>query len=158
MSIAIVTVVGQCIGRRNIADARKFVKSFLGLSVAFFLIMDIILLPMFPLIVKLFSPPAEIIPDIFSLTLLIAVAQPLFWSFSFIKPSTLRAAGDSNFTSISSLLSMWLLRVVLGYVLGITLGFGIMGVWIAMITEWVVRGSVFMWRFKGEKWYSRQLI
>ncbi|WP_374018084.1 MATE family efflux transporter [Paenibacillus thiaminolyticus] len=158
LSIAIVTVVGQCIGRRNIADARKFVKSFLGLSVAFFLIMDIILLPMFPLIVKLFSPPAEIIPDIFSLTLLIAVAQPLFWSFSFITPSTLRAAGDSNFTSISSLLSMWLLRVVLGYVLGITLGFGIMGVWIAMITEWVVRGSVFMWRFKGEKWYSRQLI
>ncbi|WP_227011697.1 MATE family efflux transporter [Paenibacillus lutimineralis] len=158
LSIAVVTVVGQCIGRRNIADARKYVKSFLGLSNVFFIIGDIILLPLFPLIVKLFSPPAEIIPTIFQLTVLIAVAQPLFWSFSFITPSALRAAGDSNFTSISSLLSMWLLRVILGYLLGITLGFGIMGVWIAMVTEWVVRGSMFMWRFKGEKWYSRKLI
>lgn len=158
LSIAIVTVVGQCIGRRDIADARKYVKSFLGLSTIFFIISDLILLPLFPLIVRLFSPPAEIIPTIFQLTLLIAIAQPLFWSFSFITPSALRAAGDSNFTSISSLLSMWLLRVVLGYFLGITLGFGIMGVWIAMVTEWVVRGSVFMWRFKGEKWYSRKLI
>ncbi len=158
LSIAIVTVVGQCIGRRDIADARKYVKSFLGLSTVFFIISDLILLPLFPLIVRLFSPPAEIIPTIFQLTLLIAIAQPLFWSFSFITPSALRAAGDSNFTSISSLLSMWLLRVVLGYFLGITLGFGIMGVWIAMVTEWVVRGSVFMWRFKGEKWYSRKLI
>lgn len=158
LSIAIVTVVGQCIGRRNIADARKYVKSFLGLSTVFFIIGDIILLPLFPVIVKLFSPPAEIIPTIFQLTVLIAIAQPLFWSFSFITPSALRAAGDSNFTSISSLLSMWLLRVILGYLLGITLGFGIMGVWIAMVTEWVIRGSVFMWRFKGEKWYSRKLI
>jgi len=158
LSIAIVTVVGQCIGRRNIADARKYVKSFLGLSTVFFIIGDIILLPLFPVIVKLFSPPAEIIPTIFHLTVLIAIAQPLFWSFSFITPSALRAAGDSNFTSISSLLSMWLLRVILGYLLGITLGFGIMGVWIAMVTEWVIRGSVFMWRFKGEKWYSRKLI
>lgn len=158
LSIAIVTVVGQCIGRRDIADARKYVKSFLGLSTVFFIISDLILLPLFPLIVRLFSPPAEIIPTIFQLTLLIAIAQPLFWSFSFITPSALRAAGDSNFTSLSSLLSMWLLRVVLGYLLGITFGFGIMGVWIAMVTEWVVRGSVFMWRFKGEKWYSRKLI
>ncbi|HEY4389756.1 MAG TPA: MATE family efflux transporter [Paenibacillus sp.] len=158
LSIAVVTVVGQCIGRRNIADARKYVKSFLGLSTVFFIIGDIILLPLFPLIVRLFSPPAEIIPTIFQLTVLIAIAQPLFWSFSFITPSALRAAGDSNFTSISSLLSMWLLRVILGYLLGITFGFGIMGVWIAMVTEWVVRGSMFMWRFKGEKWYSRKLI
>jgi len=158
LSIAIVTVVGQCIGRRNIADARKYVKSFLWLSTVFFIIADIILLPLFPLIVRLFSPPPEIISTIFQLTVLIAVTQPLFWSVSFIMPSALRAAGDSNFTSISSLLSMWLLRVILGYLLGITFGFGIMGVWIAMVTEWVVRGSVFTWRFKGEKWYSRKLI
>ena len=31
LSISILTVVGQCMGRRNIQDARKFIKSFLGL-------------------------------------------------------------------------------------------------------------------------------
>lgn len=158
LSITIVTVVGQCIGQRNIADARKFVKSFIGISTVFFVIAAVILLPLFPLIVKLFAPPPEIVPSIFALTLLIAIAQPFLWSISFIMPSALRAAGDSNFTSLTSLLTMWVIRVVLGYVLGITFQFGIMGVWIAMVIEWGIRGSIFVWRFRGEKWYSRKLI
>lgn len=158
LSIAIVTVVGQCIGRRNIEDARKFIKSFLWLSSIIFVIAAVILMPLFPWIVRLFSPPAEIIPEIFTLTVLIAIIQPFLWSISFIMPSALRAAGDSNFTSITAMLTMWLFRVILGYVLGIPLGLGIMGVWIAMVTEWGIRGSVFLWRFRGEKWYSRKLI
>ncbi|AOZ93675.1 MATE family efflux transporter [Paenibacillus crassostreae] len=158
LSIAVVTVVGQSIGRRNVQDARKFIKSFIGLSTVFFVLATAIILPCFPFIVKLFSPPEEIIPSIFALTLLIAIAQPFLWSFSFIMPSALRAAGDSNFTSISSLLSMWLFRVILGYILGITLGFGIMGVWVAMVAEWGIRGVVFTWRFRGDKWYAHKLI
>lgn len=158
LSISVVTVVGQCIGRRNIKDARKFIKSFIGLSTLFFVIATAIILPLFPFIVNLFSPPEAIVPTIFALTLLIAIAQPFLWSFSFIMPSALRAAGDSNFTSISSLMSMWLFRVILGYILGITLGFGIMGVWVAMVAEWSIRGFVFAWRFKGDKWYAHKLI
>jgi len=158
LSIAIVTVVGQCIGRRNIEDARKFIKSFLWLSSIIFVIAAVILMPLFPWIVRLFSPPAEIIPEIFKLTVLIAITQPFLWSISFIMPSALRAAGDSNFTSITAMLTMWLFRVILGYVLGIPLGLDILGVWIAMVIEWGIRGSVFLWRFRGEKWYSRKLI
>ncbi|MNP02805.1 MATE family multidrug exporter [compost metagenome] len=158
LSIAIVTVVGQCMGRRNVKDARKFIKSFIGLSTLFFVFATAIILPLFPLIVKMFSPPGEIIPTIFALTLLISITQPLLWSHSFIMPSALRAAGDSKFTSISSMLSMWLFRVILGYILGITLQFGIMGVWVAMCAEWSIRGLVFTLRFKGDKWYAHKLI
>jgi putative MATE family efflux protein len=158
LSIAVVTVVGQCIGRRNIEDARKFIKSLIGLSSTIFVISSVIILPFFPLMIKMFNPPAEIIPTIFILILLSTIAQPILWSQSFILPSALRAAGDSNFTSIASLLSMWLLRVVLGYILGITFGFGIIGVWVAMIAEWSVRGMIFVRRFKGEKWYAHKLV
>ncbi|MBT2725297.1 MATE family efflux transporter [Bacillus sp. ISL-46] len=158
LGIAIVTIVGQCVGRRNIEDARKFIYSLIGLSSIFFVVADLILLPLFPLLIKLFNPPDEIVPTIFTLILISAIAQPILWSPSFIMPSALRAAGDSNFTSIGSLLSMWLLRVVLGYILGITLGFGIIGVWVAMIVEWGARGIIFGWRFKGKKWYEHKLV
>ncbi|SMQ81076.1 putative efflux protein, MATE family [Bacillus sp. OV166] len=158
LGIAIVTIVGQCVGRRNIEDARKFIYSLIGLSSIFFVVADLILLPLFPLLIKLFNPPDEIVPTIFTLILISAIAQPILWSPSFIMPSALRAAGDSNFTSIASLLSMWLLRVVLGYILGITLGFGIIGVWVAMIVEWGARGIIFGWRFKGKKWYAHKLV
>jgi putative MATE family efflux protein len=158
LSLTLVTVVGQCMGRRNIADARKFIKAFVVLSSVSLLLMALILMPLFHPLVSLFHPPAEIVDDLFWLTLINAIAQVPLWSISFILPSGLRAAGDSRFTSITSMLSMWLFRVVLGYIFGITLGFGIIGVWAAMNCEWGVRGALFLWRFRGKKWYEHRLI
>jgi Na+-driven multidrug efflux pump len=158
LSISIVTVVGQCIGRKNVEDARKFIRSFLWLSSIFFVAVGALLLPLFPFLVRLFSPPEEIIPTIFILILLLAVSEIFLWSASFILPSALRAAGDSKYTSIASLLSMWLFRIVLGYILGVTLNFGLIGVWSAMVAEWGVRSFIFYRRFKGDKWYKHKLI
>jgi len=158
LSIAVVTVVGQAIGRGDLQDARKYVKSFIGLATASFVLAAAVLLPLFPFIVNLFSPPPEIVPTIFTIIVIMAAAQPLLWTISFILPSALRAAGDSKFTSLTALLTMWLVRVILGYILGVTLGYGIIGVWVAMIIEWAVRGFIFTWRFIGDQWYKHKLI
>jgi len=32
------------------------------------------------------------------------------------------------------------------------------GVWVAMICEWGVRGFIFVMRFRGKKWYQHHLI
>jgi len=53
---------------------------------------------------------------------------------------------------------MWLFRVILGYILGVVLPFGIIGVWVAMYAEWGVRGVIFMTRFRGKKWYQHRVI
>jgi putative MATE family efflux protein len=158
LAVTTVTVVGQCMGQRNVEDARKFTKSFLWLSSLFFVLMALIILPMFRPIVALFHPPAGIVDDIYIVVLINAIAQIPLWSISFIMPSALRAAGDSKFTSVVSMLSMWLFRVVLGYLLGIVLHMGIIGVWLAMNCEWGVRGVIFLLRFRGEKWYQHRLI
>lgn len=158
LSIAIVTVVGQCIGRRDIEDARKLTRSFIWLSSATFVVTGLIILPLFHLLVSLFHPPAEIVNDIFTILLINTLAQILLWSISFITPSALRAAGDAKYTSVVSMLSMWLFRVVLGYILGVVLPFGVLGVWLAMNIEWGVRGAVFLRRFYGKKWYQHRLI
>lgn len=156
--LAVITVVGQCIGRREIDDARKFIRSFLWLSSFSFVALTVLIMPFYRPLVAMFSPPDQIIHTIFIILVVNAAAQALLWSISFVTPSALRAAGDSNFTSVVSMLSMWLFRVVLGYILGVVLPFGIIGVWLAMDCEWGVRGLVFMLRFKGKKWYRHQLI
>lgn len=158
LGTAIVTVVGQCIGRGDIVDARRYIRSFHLLSFISFLLAIVIIIPLYHPLVGLFSPPDEIVPEIFRLMLLVLFTQPFLWAVSFIMPSALRAAGDSRFTSVTSMLTMWLLRVILGYVLGVTLGFGLMGVWMAMVIEWGVRGSIFVWRFRGDRWYRHKLI
>lgn len=120
--------------------------------------MAVFIFPLFRPIVSLFHPPQEIVQTIFIIIVVNEVAQVPLWSISFITPAALRAAGDSKYTSIVSMLSMWLFRVVLGYILGIILPFGIIGVWVAMDCEWGVRGLIFLLRFKGKKWYQHHLI
>lgn len=158
LSLTLITVVGQCMGRRNIADSRKFVKSFVWLSSISFVVMALLIMPLFHPILSLFHPPQEIVQDIFIIVLINAIAQIPLWALSFIMPSGLRAAGDSKFTSMVSMLSMWLFRVVLGYILGIVLDMGLIGFWLAMNCEWGIRGVIFLRRFLGEKWYQHRLI
>jgi len=158
LSIAIVTIVGQCVGSGNIKDARKFIKSLLGLSTVLFVVIGALCVIFLPFLIGIYHPPAEFVKPIYHLMLLTIIAQPLFWSLSFMLPAALRAAGDSKFTSVMSLLTMWILRISLGYVLGIVLDYGLMGVWIAMIVEWGVRGLIFGLRFRGDKWYRHKVI
>lgn len=157
-NLGIVTVVGQCIGRRDIVDARKFERSFLLLGSIFMIVTELLLLPFITPLIQFFNPPPEIVSTIKFILLFVGVAYPIIWPSSFITPSALRAAGDSRFTSVASLLTMWLVRVVLGYILGVLLPFGIAGVWAAMVIEWFVRGSIFHIRLRGDKWYRHQLV
>jgi len=158
LSLTIITVVGQCMGSNNVKDARKFIKSFLVASSLSFVVMGLLVMPFFNPLVSIFHPPAEIVGDIFMIVLINTLAQIPLWSLSFITPSALRAAGDSKFTSMVSMLSMWLFRVVLGYILGIVLNFGILGVWLAMNCEWGIRGLIFLRRFMGKKWVQHRVI
>lgn len=158
LSLTIITVVGICIGSGHIDEARKFTKSFLVLGSISFVIMGLIILPLYQPLISLFDPPAEIVDDIFILLLVNTIAQVPLWAISFVTPSALRAAGDAKFTSTVSMLTMWLLRVVLGYILGVVLGWGVLGVWIAMDLEWAVRGLIFLKRFYGKKWLQHKLI
>ena len=157
-SLALVTVVGQCMGRRNVKDSRKFTKSFQWIARLFYIALSLMMLPMLSFLIQLFSPPAEIVPTIRNILYLCMAGTIVLWPCSFVTPSALRAAGDSNYTSLMSMLSMWLFRVVLGYVLGIVLDFGIIGVWVAMILEWGVRDLIFILRIRGEKWYQHNVI
>ena len=51
-----------------------------------------------------------------------------------------------------SLLTMWLFRVGCGYVLGVWMGFGVVGVFAAQVLDWVVRSVCFVIRYRGTKW------
>lgn len=157
LATSLVPIVGQCIGRGNIADAKKLTKSFILTGMAAFIIIDLSLLPFFTLGMRLFNPPEAIVPAIFTLYAIAIVMHFLTWSVGFILPSALRAAGDANFTTLASLLSMWIFRIGMGYLVGVVLGYGLTGIYFVMTVEWGVRGLIFFLRFRGSKWYQHKL-
>lgn len=158
VSTLAITVVGQCIGAGDIPLAKKYGRQMILLGSFSCLVSVLILGSMMPLVLSLYSPHAETLPIIYQLVVIGAVPLPFVWALSNVTPNILRAAGDANFTSVFSLITMWVVRVGMGYLAAVPLGFGIHGVWIAMGLEWVVRAVVFSLRFRGDKWYRHKVV
>lgn len=158
LALAIVTVVGQCIGRGRVDDAKKLTISLIAGGSITMLFLGFLIYFLCPVLLPLFTPPAEIVPTTKTIILIMAAVQPFSWCSSFVLPAALRAAGDAKFTMVTSMLSMWLVRVILGYVLAIVLPFGITGVWCAMMFEWFIRSGIFFRRLHGSKWYTHRLV
>ena len=83
-----------------------------------------------------------------------AVAFP----FSGALSNGLRAAGDVKFTMYVSIASTILGRLLLSYLLGITLDMGVIGIAVAMVCDWSIRAVIFLWRQKSGKWKAFQVI
>ena len=67
----------------------------------------------------------------------------------------LKGARDARFAMWVTMLGMWGCRVVAGYVLGIMLGMGVVGVWLGMFLDWAVRGLFFYWRMISGRWLQK---
>lgn len=88
----------------------------------------------------------------FELVVAMTVVKPLVWVGAFGLPYGLRAAGDVKFSMIVSVGIMWGCRVALGIFLVRIFHFGLMGVWIGMFVDWIVRVVIFTTRFVSGKW------
>lgn len=70
----------------------------------------------------------------------------------------LRAAGDVRFPVYIGILSMWGISVLFGYLFGIVLNFGMIGVWLALGCDEVIRGIIMLVRWKKKIWYHKSLV
>jgi putative MATE family efflux protein len=72
--------------------------------------------------------------------------------FNVVIISSLRATGDVGFPIKMAVLSMWCVWVPLAWFLGLKLGLGLVGVWIAMLTDEWLRGVLMYRRWKSRRW------
>ena len=72
----------------------------------------------------------------------------LLWTPSFVTPNAMKAGGDARFVMIASVVSMFVFRVGFSEILGRRMGLGAIGVWIAMVFDWIARSAVFTVRWE----------
>ena len=152
LGLAMVTVVSRCVGAGDYEKARFYTKKLLKYTYVTMGIAVAISLVCLPLILNLYNVSAEAEECAGQLVWLHGVLGVIFWPLSFTLPQALRAAGDTRFTMVSATVSMWTLRVGFGILLGRYWDFGVLGVWIAMCVDWLLRVALFVIRFKGHKW------
>ena len=154
----LVTIVGQCIGAGKIDEAKYYIKRITTASLLISSVLSLIFALILPFYLSLYHLPPEAYHIALILCIMTLIITPLTWPASFVNPNGLRAAGDARFTSMVALVTMWVSRVGLGYLLGVVLGFGIYGFWVAMFIEWIVRAVIFTIRLNGDKWYRHRVI
>jgi Na+-driven multidrug efflux pump len=86
------------------------------------------------------------------------VTSTLFWCPSFVIPNALKAAGDARYVMIVAVCSMWFVRVCSAYPLSYTLGFGPVGVYLAMGADFLFRGIFYTKRWLSNKWIEKKVI
>lgn len=95
------------------------------------------------------------------------IMRPLFWlslvlesgrGFNIIMVSSLRASGDARFPFITGAIFMWGVSLPVGYILGIVLGYGIVGVWAGFCCDEWLRAICNTWRWQSKKWTTKKLV
>ena len=155
LSLAMITVVGRCIGARDDEQAVYYTRKLTAWSyIAMSLSNGAILLFLHKLIgIYALSGETMVLSEL--LVRIHAGFAILLWTLSFVLPNALRAANDVKFTMIVSILSMAVWRLGFSYLLCVRMGWGAVGVWIAMIIDWVCRVTCFVLRFRSGVWKTK---
>ncbi len=157
-SMSLLTVVGQFVGAKEFDGAKRITRKILIAAFITLLPINIGLFFASGSLLQLFSLSAEGL-DIGVVCLQIyCIFMPFFWITSFALPNALRAAGDVRFPLVVSILTMGLCRVGMSIPLSYMLGLGVLGVWIAMIIDWIVRSIIFVIRWRHGKWQTKHVI
>ena len=159
IGLALITVVGQCVGARAIREAQTNVKKLMFFTYGCMLVLNVFLFFLAAPVVALFDLSELATAISIDLLKQYAVFNSIFWPLSFPFANALRAAGDAKYTMWTSIGSMVLIRVGLSYlfILG-PMDMGIYGVWNAMYVDWIVRITFFLPRYLKGKWKTMSAV
>jgi len=156
--ITLTVVVGQCIGAGDYAAAKKLTAKIMKLAHVFLFAISTATFIFMDQLVGLFSLSPEAHELAKSFLRIHCISMALGWSMSFILPNALRAAGDARYVMIVAVASMWVVRVSAAYIFVFALGMGPLGVWVAMGSDFAVRGISYFLRWIGGKWQEKRVI
>lgn len=158
LSTAAVPIVGQAVGAGMPEQARSSAKKLLALRYMASCIISVVLFVLLEPVTRLLSLGEEafrITQSIMRLYCVLAVVlEPLAFGLAYF----LRAAGDTKHTMVVSIASAFLARVVFSYLFVYAFNMGIHGIWLAMYVDWVVRGALFIRRFRGDRWLTKAVV
>ncbi len=152
IGLSMITIVGQCVGANDHKQAKQYTLKLLKITYFSMFVVSLIVVILRVPIVSLYQVSPETSALALQLIIYHSICCVLIWPPSFALPNALRAANDVNFTMVIAIISMWVWRIGLSYILSRGFGLGVLGVWIAMSVDWLFRGICFLIRLFSGKW------
>jgi MATE family multidrug resistance protein len=150
-AVAATALVGQALGAKDPELARRATnESFLQGGIMMSVLGVIMALFPEPLI-AIIAPDPEVIHHATNTLRLAGLAQP-FLAMSFIFIGALRGAGDATWPLGMRVVTTWIIRVPLMFLLLAITDWGLTAIWVAMVTDFVVQAFLALRRFQEGKW------
>lgn len=157
ISLAITTVIARCVGAGDYAEVKYYTKKLIAVTYVCVWIINGLIFLLMPLILKAYQLSDVTAGAARQIMIFHAVSCMLVWPVAFSLPATFRAAGDAKMCMIISVISMWIFRIIFSYILGKYVGMGVLGVWVAMVIDWIVRAICFVIRYFSGRWKHQAL-
>lgn len=157
ISSAVQIIVGHLVGAGDIDDADELVMKTLKPTVLVSAGMSILLYLCSDFIFGLFTQDPVMI-TLGKQIMFVEIFLEIGRAFNMVIIRSMQAAGDIKFPVVIGIISMWGVAALLSYVLGIVLGMGLVGVWIAMALDELIRAVLVYMRWKKGTWRGRVLV
>ena len=152
MNLAMITVIGRCVGADDQDQIRYYTKKLVLITYVATAAINIpVLLGLDP-ILTIYGLGAETTNLAKTLITIHNGLAMILWPMSFTFANMLRACNDVRYPMAVSIFSMFVFRVGFSYILGVRFGMGAIGVWIAMIIDWIFRIICFVIRYFHGDW------
>ncbi|MFD1040595.1 MATE family efflux transporter [Virgibacillus byunsanensis] len=150
-------LVGQNLGANSYNDAREYAKLSTMLGVGLMTIVGLILFFFGRWIGGFFTSNASVLDEIQIALQIDAFIQPIL-AVVLILTGVFNGASNTKFPMYITTIGIWGIRTVFVYLLGISLGWGIAGVWIAIGLDNLFRALVLWQRFRSDRWIKKDKI
>ncbi len=152
------TVIGQCMGARDIDAASFYFKKLNRITLVLSVLWNAFVLAITPLIVHYTAISAQAKTLVVWLVFINNIFNAFAYPFAGSLGNGLRAAGDVRFTMIVSVSLTIVVRLFFSALFGLWLGWGVIGIAIGMSIDLVFRGAIFIWRLYSGRWTKFQII
>ncbi len=152
MNLAMITVIGTCVGAGDQKQIQYYMKKLIAITYIATAVVNIILLLNLGPILSIYGVGPETTQLAYKLVMIHNGFAIFLWPLSFVFPNMLRACNDVRYTMFVSIFSMCIFRIGFSLILGIRMEMGAIGVWIAMVIDWVFRMILFIGRYWHGDW------
>ncbi|MBQ5445833.1 MAG: MATE family efflux transporter [Lachnospiraceae bacterium] len=150
-------IVGHLVGGKEYDNAYTKVLNTLKKAMVLSIIIAIINYIISPFTFGLFTDNSQVV-SLGHKIMFICIFLEIGRCTNLVVINSMRAAGDIKFPTFLGMASMWGISVFGGYILGIVMGFGLQGIWIAMALDEIVRGIVVLARWINGNWRGKRIV
>lgn len=158
MGPVFITVIGQCMGKRDTEAADFYFKELSKITLLLSAAWNFLVFLCTPLFLRFYALEPQTKQLVIWLVLIHNVFNAAAFPFSGALSNGLRATGDIKFTMYVSVISTIAGRLFLSYLLGVVLHMGVIGITVAMVCDWVIRAVIFICRQKSGRWKAFEVV